>query len=61
MRGNPFINKIVQRMFIVSELKQEELFNNDHIEQYVKEIGKDQMLIFPGGPPVQGFKGKSES
>ena len=34
------------------------MYNADHVEQYVKEIGKDQMIIFPSGPPVQGFKGK---
>ena len=45
----------------ISELKEEEFYNAGLLEQVVKEMGKDPMLIYPGGPPIQGFKGKSES
>ena len=45
----------------ISELKEEGLYNAGQIERYVKETGKDQLLIYPGGPPVQGFKGKFKS
>ena len=44
----------------ISELKEEGLYNAGQIERYVKETGKDQLLIYPG-PPVQGFKGKFKS
>ena len=34
------------------------LYNTDQLDRFIMEQGKDRMLIYPGGPPVQGFKGK---
>ena len=42
----------------ISEFQQEEFYGTGQVERIVKELGKDLMLIYQGGPPVQGFQGK---
>ena len=42
----------------ISELQQEEFYGTGQVERIVRELGKDLMLIYQGGPPVQDFQGK---